>query len=103
MRAARPCLERGCPTLVRNAIRCATHQQTHVARHAAADLLRRGSARERGYDTAWEKVREIHLAEHPICQDCEAEGRTNATDLDVDHVVPFNGKADPLRLDASNL
>ncbi len=41
-------------------------------------VVHRESARERGYDRAWEKTRARFLAEFPLCQDCEEQGRVKA-------------------------
>lgn len=65
--------------------------------------LYQGSASERGYDTAWKKLRASHVAEHPLCEDCLQEGVVNPEQIEVDHVQPFHGKDDPLRLDPNNL
>jgi len=56
---------------------------------------RRGSARERGYDYRWEKVRDWYRASHPLCEVC---GRP----MDhVDHIVPLRDGGE--RLDPDNL
>lgn len=51
---------------------------------------RRGSARERGYDTRWDKARGAYLVAHPLCVCCEANGAVVAATL-VDHVKPHKG------------
>lgn len=56
---------------------------------AEADA-RRGSARERGYTTAWDKAARGFLARHPLCLGCAAIGRTEAATL-VDHTIPHRG------------
>lgn len=61
--AKRACPTPGCPELTRGG-RCAGH------RDAAED--RRGTARQRGYDTTWEHRRRRYLIRHPICVDCGA-------------------------------
>ena len=63
---------------------------------------RRGSAQERGYDSTWHDVRAIKVEMNPLCEDCEANGLTVLVD-EVDHIIPINGKNDPLRLDMENL
>lgn len=50
----------------------------------------RASARERGYDWRWQKARAAFLAAHPLCAECEREGRLTAATV-VDHVVPHKG------------
>jgi 5-methylcytosine-specific restriction protein A len=37
-----------------------------------------------------------------LCAQCQKEGRTTIAQ-EVDHIVPFKGKNDPLRLDTKNL
>lgn len=63
----------------------------------------RGTAQQRGYDYRWSKLRNWWIRKHPLCQDCMDEGITNNEQLEVDHVIPFMGKDDPLRLDTTNL
>lgn len=45
----------------------------------------RPSARERGYDTKWDKARAAYLAKHPTCAKCGAPATV------VDHIVPHRG------------
>jgi len=44
-----------------------------------------------GYNYKWQKARERHLQKEPLCRACAAEGRLNAFDLHVDHIVPHRG------------
>lgn len=60
------------------------------------------SSAARGYGHDWRKAREAHLAREPLCRFCAAEGRVTAA-TDVDHVEPFRGIQDPMRLDPANL
>lgn len=48
----------------------------------------RPSARQRGYDAAWEKLRKLVLAEEPICRECRREYRMNPSSQ-VDHIIPL--------------
>jgi 5-methylcytosine-specific restriction protein A len=50
----------------------------------------RKSARERGYTWAWEKLRAAWLREHPLCVECQKEGRVEPATV-VDHVIPHRG------------
>ncbi len=61
----------------------------------------RGSARERGYDAVWHRMRNMVLAEEPLCRLCGREGRLAAA-AEVDHIVPIVRRPD-LRLDRGNL
>jgi 5-methylcytosine-specific restriction protein A len=61
----------------------------------------RGSARSRGYDSAWERVRLSHLKGEPLCRRCWASGVIKPADV-VDHIVPVKVDHDR-RLDDTNL
>lgn len=62
----------------------------------------RESAWQRGYDGDWIAVRDKHRNENPLCEHCLLEGITRPM-KEVDHIIPFKGKDDPLRLDQNNL
>jgi 5-methylcytosine-specific restriction protein A len=70
-------------------------------RHREIDRFR-GSARERGYDRTWEKLRNVVRSEEPLCRMCLAEDRISPTE-EIDHIVAFHGIGDPRRLDRANL
>lgn len=66
----------------------------------------RKSASKLGYDWRWYKLRNDYIAENPICEHCAGKGITTGpkeSRLEVDHIVPFDGIDDPLRLDRDNL
>jgi 5-methylcytosine-specific restriction protein A len=50
----------------------------------------RGSARERGYNTRWDKARKTYLARNPLCVMCKREGRVTPATV-VDHIKPHKG------------
>lgn len=61
---------------------------------------RRGSAKARGYDATWRRLRGAVLAAEPRCVRCLAAGRVRLA-TEVDHIVPLDqGGA---RLDPENL
>ncbi len=51
---------------------------------------RRGSARDRGYDSRWDREALSFKRAHPLCIGCEAVGRVIPTAL-VDHIIPHKG------------
>ena len=68
--------------------------------HGAAHDRQRPSASQRGYDTAWRKLRRLVLAAEPLCRMCRAEDRVTVAQV-VDHIIPI--AQDPtLRLDQGN-
>ena len=56
------------------------------------------SSSDRGYGADWRKARTKALAAFPVCLLCHAAKAT-----EVDHIRPFHGVSDPLRLDPKNL
>lgn len=76
------------------------HEQDLVAK-ADRD---RGSSWARGYRADWDKLRDWYARQHPLCEHCLAmePQRVKAMD-EVDHIKPFHGVDDPLRLDPENL
>lgn len=56
---------------------------------------------QRGYDGAWRKVRDLKLAQDPLCQDCEEQGITEPAN-EVHHLLKVTDRPD-LRLDMTNL
>jgi 5-methylcytosine-specific restriction protein A len=91
--ALRPCVEPGCPALVPSG-RCAAHQ---TARYRQVERTR-GTAKERGYDKDWRRVRDDVLRDEPCCRLCAP---AVSLAVEVDHVKPLaQGGA---RLDRLNL
>jgi 5-methylcytosine-specific restriction protein A len=91
-RVMRQCNHPGCPALVKEGY-CEAHKSD-------ADMYR-PSSNERGYDSRWRAYRASYLSRHPLCVECEKQGRvTRATD--VDHIVPVKGQDDPLFWKESN-
>lgn len=85
-RASLPCRAPACPNLVPRSGYCAQHQA--VVYRQQDD--RRGTAASRGYGHKWRQARKAWLAKHPLCVDCEEEGRVTAA-VEVDHVIPHRG------------
>jgi 5-methylcytosine-specific restriction protein A len=50
----------------------------------------RGSSRQRGYTSTWQKARAAYLAQHPLCVFCERDGLVTAAVV-VDHVDAHAG------------
>ena len=81
------CLTQGCPTLVeRGKARCSLHDVKHQRENETI----RGTAHERGYDSRWAKARKTFLLSHPLCAECQRQGRVTAARV-VDHIVPHQG------------
>src|SRR4051794_10086504 len=50
----------------------------------------RPNFRRRGYGAAWDKARLHHIGNHPLCVECEREGKLVAV-YAVDHIIPHRG------------
>ena len=80
------CAEPYCTAIVEGPGRCPEHRRGRSSR---------GSP---GYGSKWARIRNAHVAVHPVCQDCGSSGPW----LDVhhgDHARP----GDPTFLDSNNL
>ena len=61
----------------------------------------RPSSSERGYDTrTWGKFRRWYLRRHPLCERCQAQGKTATPSKVVHHVTPLREGGE--RLDPAN-
>lgn len=91
-KALRFCSHPGCGELVSTTY-CTTHQPVYDTqrKERQAEFERtRLSAAERGYDSRWQKARLGYLKHHPLCAECEREGKTVPATV-VDHIVPHKG------------
>lgn len=81
--------------------KCEAHR---VAANKEIDRYR-GSSSARGYDRDWQKIRKRVLErDKHICQGDDCLGQDRITPAShVDHIIPHEGKDDPLFRDESNL
>lgn len=77
----KPCRYPGCPELTKNKY-CEKHMNLH--------RNKRESARRRGYDSRWNKMRKIFLKNNPICVECKKQGMITKATV-VDHIIPHRG------------
>lgn len=82
-----PCREPTCPETITGPY-CEKHGDEAASRKAERDSEQRPSARDRGYDRHWERVRDRYLKKNPLCARCSQMGETRAADL-VHHIVPL--------------
>ena len=79
----KPCKHPGCPKLT-----CGMYCEDHARLHASD----RASASARGYDSRWNKARIRFLKAHPLCVECQKQGRLVKAAV-VDHITPHRGDA----------
>ena len=83
----RPCRMTGCPNLMdRKSCYCETHEKT-MQRHY--DHFTRGYDQHERYGNSWKKIRDRHLAGHPLCEMCKEQGRYVLATL-VHHILPIS-------------
>ncbi|OYR14268.1 putative prophage LambdaSo holin [Brucella rhizosphaerae] len=61
-----------------------------VKQERAAYEVRRGSARDRGYTSRWDKAAVTYKRDNPLCIGCEAVDRVEVAKV-VDHIIPHKG------------
>ena len=79
----RPCKQPGCPALVARG-----EGGGYCPQHRVRDD--RGSSTDQGYGVRWRRARAAWLAAHPLCAECEREGRVTPASV-VDHIIPHRG------------
>lgn len=100
-RAARVCAADGCNELVMTGSRCTRHALVTAQQAAQRDKQKRGTAKERGYDGTWRRLRDKHIHANPLCAHCLLNHRV-VPGTQVDHRIPHCGD-ESLRLDPNNL
>lgn len=88
MKPLRPCAHHGCNQLVTSGY-CDAHKKQVKKQYDDKRL----SASERGYDTQWQRFREIYMRGHPLCVMCESKGYIVKADL-IHHEKPLNEGGD---------
>jgi len=87
IRAPRIC---GCGLKIASGEQCACERRRSADRKARADAGR-PTARERGYDTKWERERAAFLKTHPHCERIVDGQRCGKSATVVHHIVPHKG------------
>ena len=106
LRPSRPCPGRGprrgtCPNLIRGSAKCCPECEPWEKRSIREYDQERGNSGERGYDAAWQRVREWKANRDPLCEICVKQGRIRPLDK-VHHIKPIETHPE-LRLDIDNL
>ena len=85
----RPCRHPGCPKLSAE-VYCEEHRPLNARENATV----------RGYDARWRAARKRYLRAHPLCLECQRNGKTRAATI-IDHILPHRGNQE-LFWDQSN-
>lgn len=90
-RPLRPCSYPGCSALVESG-RCEKHRATDKQKMREYNR-KRYAEYQHMYGARWKKARKVFLAEHPLCAECERQGKIVPATV-VDHIVPHKGDYD---------
>jgi 5-methylcytosine-specific restriction protein A len=85
----RGCSQPGCPNLVPTG---RSYCEEHAAKQSREYDARRLSAAQRGYGSTWRKLREMVLADEPLCSDpfgVHADAGQTVVADEVDHIIPL--------------
>lgn len=80
----RPCAQAGCPNLT-NRYYCEIHEKQN---HRKYNAYKRDKEAEKKYNRSWKKLRELYIAQHPLCEMCQKEGKLTPVD-EVHHIIPI--------------
>ena len=83
-----PCTYPRCAALVQGSSRCAAHRGVEKREYERSH--QRKTANARGYNYRWQKARLTYLKRHPLCAECERQGRVMPAN-EVDHIIPHRG------------
>lgn len=81
----RPCSYPGCPKLTDGRF-CEEHQKQENQRYEKYD---RSPEMKKLYGRAWKRIRDRHIAQHPLCEVCKRNGRLTPAE-EVHHIVPLS-------------
>lgn len=81
----RPCSHPGCPKLTDGRF-CEEHAKQEAAIY---EKYQRDPAVKKRYGRSWKCVRDRFLAQHPLCEVCQKEGRLTPVE-EVHHIVPLS-------------
>ena len=83
----RPCRMTGCPNLTdRKSCYCEAHEKVMQRYY---DHSTRGYDQHERYGSVWRRIRDRHLAVHPLCEKCKEQGRYILAAL-VHHIKPIS-------------
>lgn len=81
----RPCSHPGCPNLTDGRF-CEQHEKEEARRYETYD---RDPAVKKRYNRTWRRIRDQYIAEHPLCEQCEMNGKLTRAE-EVHHKKPLS-------------
>lgn len=81
----RPCSHPNCPNLTEGRF-CMEHERQENKRY---EKYGRDPAVRRRYGRAWKRIRDSYISQHPLCEECERDGRLTKAE-EVHHILPLS-------------
>lgn len=82
----RPCAYPGCGRLADSEQYCAEHKKVVAKRY---NQYQRDPASNKRYGRSWKRIRDRYIKAHPLCEECEKNGRIKAAE-EVHHILPLS-------------
>jgi 5-methylcytosine-specific restriction protein A len=82
----RPCQHPGCPNLT-GGLFCEQHAKKNAHEY---NRYRRDPESRRRYGRAWKRIRDRYIKAHPLCEECNRNGRLTPAQ-EVHHIIPLAG------------
>ncbi|MDL2310365.1 HNH endonuclease [Peptostreptococcaceae bacterium OttesenSCG-928-C18] len=80
-----PCSHPGCPKLSHGRF-CEEHEKQEAKRY---EKYQRDPATKKRYGRSWKRIRDRYVALHPLCEQCEKNGKMTPTE-EVHHIKPLS-------------
>lgn len=82
----RPCAYPGCGLLADSGEYCAEHKKVVTKRY---NQYQRDPASNKRYGRSWKRIRDRYIKAHPLCEECDKNGRIKAAE-EVHHILPLS-------------
>ena len=84
-RSKKPCAHPGCPNLTDGRF-CAAHAKQDAREY---EKYKRAPETRKRYGSEWRRIRARYIAAHPLCEQCESEGRITPAEH-IHHVIELS-------------
>lgn len=82
----RPCAYSSCGRLADSGEYCAEHKKV-VTKHY--NQYQRDPDSNKRYGRSWKRIRDRYIKAHPLCEECDRNGRIQAAE-EVHHILPLS-------------
>lgn len=82
----RSCAYSGCGRLTNNGEQYCTEHKRLTDKHY--NQYQRGPDHNKRYGRAWKRIRDRYISLHPLCEECEKEGKITPAE-EVHHILPI--------------